>query len=77
MKSENITDYEVNNKSTDEAVKPASTVQEVDTASINAAEQDATPQSKLTLRSRTRHPSRNVGSGLNKKDARLPDKFPG
>ena len=46
MKSENITDYEVNNKSTDEAVKPASTVQEVDTASINAAEQDATPQSK-------------------------------
>ena len=46
MKSENVTDYEVNNQSTDESVQPVSTVQEVDTASINAAEQDATPQSK-------------------------------
>ena len=46
MKSENVTDNEVNNKSTDESVQPASTVQEVDTASINAAEQDATPRSK-------------------------------
>ena len=46
MKSENVTDYEMNNQSTDESVQPVSTVQEVDTASINAAEQDATPQSK-------------------------------
>ena len=46
MKSENVTDYEVNNQSTDESVQPVSTVQEVDTASINATEQDATPQSK-------------------------------
>ena len=46
MKSENVTDNEVNNQSTDESVQPVSTVQEVDTASINAAEQDSTPQSK-------------------------------
>ena len=46
MKSENVTDYEVNNQSTDESVQPVSTVQEVDTASINAAEQDAIPKSK-------------------------------
>ena len=46
MKSENVTDYEVNNKNTDATVQPDSTVQEVDTASINAAEQDATPRQK-------------------------------
>ena len=50
MKSENVTDHEVNNKNTDAAVQPDSTVQEVDTASINAAEQDATPQSKRRQR---------------------------
>ena len=50
MKSENVTDNEINNKSTDESVQPASAVQEVDTASINAAEQDATPQPKRRQR---------------------------
>ena len=50
MKSENVTDNEVNNKSTDESVQPASAVQEVDTASINAAEQDETPQPKRRQR---------------------------
>ena len=29
MKSENVTDYEMNNQSTDESVQPVSTVQEV------------------------------------------------
>ena len=50
MKSENVTYNEVNNKSTDESVQPASAVQEVDTASINAAEQDAIPQPKRRQR---------------------------
>ena len=50
MKSENVTENEINNKSTDESVQPASAVQEVDTASINAAEQDATPQPKRRQR---------------------------
>ena len=50
MKSENVTRNEVNNKNTDATVQPDSTVQEVDTSSINVAEQDETPRPKRRQR---------------------------
>ena len=52
MKSENVTDHEVNNKNTDATVQPDSTVQEVDTSSINATEQDTAPRLKPRQRSK-------------------------
>ena len=50
MKPEDVTDYEVNNKNTDATVQPDSTIQEVDTSSINAAKQDAAPRPKRRQR---------------------------